>query len=117
MSKTNSIKSLLLEAWRMRWNEVQWGINIKKVLPRGVSGDVYDLADCILQQGLVGPTPNLIFIGYLKHCISAQLVSFGAGQYLISCLLTSQLTISNYSSFGDREISRFRQNTLHFMST
>lgn len=77
-SKTSNIKSLLLEAWRERWSPIDWAIKIKQVLPRGVSGDVYDLSNCILIQALVGPTPNSLFISYLNHCISSQVVSYGA---------------------------------------
>ena len=77
-SKTSNIKSLLLEAWRQRWSPIDWAVNIKRVLPRGVSGDVYDLSNCILIQALVVPAPNPLFISYLNHCISSHVVSYGA---------------------------------------
>ncbi|XP_014674164.1 PREDICTED: mediator of RNA polymerase II transcription subunit 24-like [Priapulus caudatus] len=85
----NQIKPLLLQAWRERWSDVHWGIKIKKVLPKGVSGDAYSLAQCILEQGLIGPSPNRLMFSYLQMALSSQLVSYA----------TVLQTIAKFSNF------------------
>ena len=37
------VKALLMRAWRERWNEVQWGIQLKRVMST-TPGDNKDLA-------------------------------------------------------------------------
>lgn len=74
---SSRIRALLLQAWRERWSEVEFGRNIKRLLPRGVSGDVFHLAEAILKQATSGPVPNALMMTYLEHCLGAQVVSFG----------------------------------------
>ena len=76
--KTSAIRNLLLKAWRERWSDIQWGIHLKSVLPRGGSGDAYNLSGLILEQALVSPIPNALLISYLRHSLAAQTIGHGA---------------------------------------
>ena len=78
VSKTSALRSLLVRAWRERWSDIQWSIHLKEVLPRGATGDVYDLSGLILQQALLSPVPNQLLLGYLKHALAAQTISHTA---------------------------------------
>lgn len=77
-SRATAIKTILLAAWRGKLSNEEWESRIRKILPKGVNGDVYDLADCLLKQALVGPVSNQLFISYLKHAVSCELISHGA---------------------------------------
>lgn len=85
-SRSTAIKTILLTAWKNKLSQDEWSAKIKKVLPRGVNGDVYDLADCLLKQALVGPVPNQLFMSYLKHAVQCELVSHGA----VLCSISNQ---------------------------
>ena len=76
VSKTSALRSLLMKAWRERWSDIQWGIHLKSVLPRGCSGDAYNLSSLILQQALVAPVPNELILSYLRHSLAAQVPDF-----------------------------------------
>ena len=68
----------------------QFATQVKAVLGRGVSGDVYSLVDCLLQQALTGPAPNQLLLSLLSHCLASQLVSYSAILH----------TIAKFSSFS-----------------
>ena len=73
-----ALRSLLIRAWRERWGDVQWGIQVKSVIPKGATGDSLQIPEAILAQALTGPTPNATILGYLRHSLAAQLVSHAA---------------------------------------
>ena len=88
--KTSQLKTMTIKAWRERWTASQFATQVKAVLGRGVSGDVYSLADCLLQQALTGPAPNQLVLSLLSLSLAAQLVSYTAALH----------TIAKFSSFS-----------------
>ncbi|XP_013388960.1 mediator of RNA polymerase II transcription subunit 24-like isoform X2 [Lingula anatina] len=71
----SSMKSLLMRAWRERWSDIQWGITVKRLLTRFAEAEMCNLADLILQQALVGTSPNTLVLSYLKHVQSTQIIT------------------------------------------
>nr|CAG4641474.1 EOG090X01FD [Eurycercus lamellatus] len=77
-SVEQQLKHLMRRAWRERWSDLLWGVYVKEVIPSGTTGDAYNLADCILKQALIGPSPNSLLLSYLQHSLNVQIVSYSA---------------------------------------
>lgn len=92
--QAEAIKALLIKSWRERWSDVQFGIQIKSLINRGkkrdtfgnwnhfrsslgTCGDTFHLSDLILEQALIGPSPNALIIGFLKHSLAAHVSVLG----------------------------------------
>ena len=112
VSKTSALRSLLVRAWRERWSDIQWSIHLKEVLPRGATGDVYDLSGLILQQALLSPVPNQLLLGYLKHALAAQTISHTA---LIEAIAT--FDFSSGGSINKRRRPYCTQSLLSIISS
>lgn len=73
--KVVNLKQAILQAWKERWSDYQWAINIKKNCPKGATWDYLNLAEALLEQAMIGPSPNPLILSYLKYAISSQMVS------------------------------------------
>ncbi len=76
--KAAAIRALLTRAWRERWSDVQWSINLKTILPSsgGNNTDGHNcLAVIILDQALVSPIPNSMILSYLTHSLCARTIT------------------------------------------
>uniref|UniRef100_H2ZS86 Mediator of RNA polymerase II transcription subunit 24 n=1 Tax=Latimeria chalumnae TaxID=7897 RepID=H2ZS86_LATCH len=70
--KVVNLKQAILQAWKERWSDYQWAINIKKFFPKGATWDILNLAETLLEQAMIGPSPNPLIMSYLKYAISSQ---------------------------------------------
>uniref|UniRef100_A0A8D0FJI8 Mediator of RNA polymerase II transcription subunit 24 n=1 Tax=Strix occidentalis caurina TaxID=311401 RepID=A0A8D0FJI8_STROC len=70
--KVVNLKQAILQAWRERWSDYQWAINMKRFFPRGATWDILNLAEALLEQAMIGPSPNPLILSYLKYAISSQ---------------------------------------------
>ncbi|GAA6093306.1 mediator of RNA polymerase II transcription subunit 24 [Tachysurus ichikawai] len=75
--KMVNLKQAILQAWKERWSDYQWAVNIKKNCPKGATWDYPNLAEALLEQAMIGPSPNPLILSYLKYAISSQKVVFG----------------------------------------
>uniref|UniRef100_A0A2K5DRH6 Mediator of RNA polymerase II transcription subunit 24 n=1 Tax=Aotus nancymaae TaxID=37293 RepID=A0A2K5DRH6_AOTNA len=73
--KVVNLKQAILQAWKERWSDYQWAINMKKFFPKGATWDILNLADALLEQAMIGPSPNPLILSYLKYAISSQVTS------------------------------------------
>lgn len=52
--KVVNLKQAILQAWKERWSDYQWAINMKKFFPRGATWDILNLAG--VQHNVEGRT-------------------------------------------------------------
>ncbi|KAF6734747.1 Mediator of RNA polymerase II transcription subunit 24 [Oryzias melastigma] len=76
--KVVNLKQAILQAWKERWTDYQWAVNIKKNFPKGATWDYLNLAEALMEQALIGPSPNPLILSYLKYAISSQMVSYAS---------------------------------------
>uniref|UniRef100_A0A8D0BEL9 Mediator of RNA polymerase II transcription subunit 24 n=1 Tax=Salvator merianae TaxID=96440 RepID=A0A8D0BEL9_SALMN len=84
MLKVVNLKQAILQAWKERWSDYQWAINMKKFFPKGTTWDILNLAEALLEQAMIGPSPNPLLLSYLKYAISSQMVSYSSVLMAIS---------------------------------
>ncbi|XP_077594989.1 mediator of RNA polymerase II transcription subunit 24 [Stigmatopora nigra] len=82
--KVVNLKIAILQAWKERWSDYQWAVNIKKNFPKGATWDYLNLAEALMEQALIGPSPNPLILSYLKYAISSQMVSYSSVLIAIS---------------------------------
>ena len=71
----SKVKLAIMQAWRERWSEVQWTIQLKKLLA-AYSGETVDIAEILMQRALVGNSPISLILSYLKHSVLSQMIPF-----------------------------------------
>ncbi|XP_018597671.1 mediator of RNA polymerase II transcription subunit 24 [Scleropages formosus] len=76
--KVVNLKQAILQAWKERWSDYQWAINIKRNFPKGATWDYLNLAEALMEQAMIGPSPNPLILSYLKYSISSQMVSYSS---------------------------------------
>ena len=76
-NRQQAISKILMKAWRERWTDYKFGIEIKEAFPVRLPADAI-LVDVILKQTLIGAGVNKLLLSYLKHSLLSQLISYPA---------------------------------------
>lgn len=62
--KVVNLKQAILQAWKERWSDYQWAINMKRFFPRGATWDILNLAG----PGGGGAAASGACLGGAPHC-------------------------------------------------
>lgn len=79
-TRQHAISTILMKAWRERWTEYEFGIQIKQAFTNQIRlpADSATITDVILQQTLIGAGVNKLLLSYLKHSLYSHLISYPA---------------------------------------
>ncbi|KPP73151.1 mediator of RNA polymerase II transcription subunit 24-like [Scleropages formosus] len=101
--KVVNLKQAILQAWKERWSDYQWAINIKRNFPKGATWDYLNLAEALMEQAMIGPSPNPLILSYLKYSISSQFDDFSRELCVKSLLEIMEMFIHRLSCHGKAE--------------
>ncbi|XP_073875640.1 mediator of RNA polymerase II transcription subunit 24 isoform X12 [Macaca fascicularis] len=117
--KVVNLKQAILQAWKERWSDYQWAINMKKFFPKGATWDILNLADALLEQAMIGPSPNPLILSYLKYAISSQFDDFSRDLCVQALLDIMDMFCDRLSCHGKAEecigLCRALLSALHWL--
>ncbi|XP_068610630.1 mediator of RNA polymerase II transcription subunit 24 [Brachionichthys hirsutus] len=76
--KVVNLKQAILQAWKERSSDYQFAVNLKKNFPKGATWDYLNLSEALMEQAMIGPSPNPLILSYLKYAIYSQMVSYSS---------------------------------------
>uniref|UniRef100_A0A8C8XA24 Mediator of RNA polymerase II transcription subunit 24 n=2 Tax=Felidae TaxID=9681 RepID=A0A8C8XA24_PANLE len=117
--KVVNLKQAILQAWKERWSDYQWAINMKKFFPKGATWDILNLAEALLEQAMIGPSPNPLILSYLKYAISSQFDDFSRDLCVQALLDIMDMFCDRLSCHGKAEecigLCRSLLSALHWL--
>uniref|UniRef100_A0A8D3AJ80 Mediator of RNA polymerase II transcription subunit 24 n=1 Tax=Scophthalmus maximus TaxID=52904 RepID=A0A8D3AJ80_SCOMX len=81
--KVVNLKQAILQAWKERWSDYQWAINIKKNFPKGATWDYLNLAEALMDSQV---RQNIVWLSILFHlCVKSLLEIMDMFCHRLSC--------------------------------